>query len=224
FADEGIAVEIAKDGNEAIDRINAGLPDIILADIHMPGTDGYRLCEMIRGNDQTKDIPVVLLVGSFEPFDANEAARVGASSVLTKPFASIRALVDKVNELLDAAVSTDDSIHETYAQAPEAGDAQAAEADDAHASEATTEPLPEQSPVEETAAAPADDEPDEIEALYHQSLSGTEPDEPETIEYIDAGMDDEMVETEHFGGYEPSAEITETADDTSREEPVYDES
>jgi CheY-like chemotaxis protein len=222
FADEGIDVEIAKDGNEAIDRINAGLPDIILADIHMPGTDGYKLCEMIRGSDQTKDIPVVLLVGSFEPFDANEAARVGASSVLTKPFSSIRALVDKVNELLDKAASTDDSIHETYAQAPES--------EPVSASDAETEPLPEQ-PFD---APASDDEPDDIESLYHQSLSGGEPDEPETIEYIDAGMDDEMVEAEHFGGYEnvetaaetepeTSNEAGEVSDETPYEEPAYQE-
>lgn len=227
FADEGIDVEIAKDGSEAIDRINAGLPDIILADIHMPGTDGYRLCEMIRGNDQTKDIPVVLLVGSFEPFDANEAARVGASSVLTKPFSSIRALVDKVNELLDAAASTDDSIHATYAQAPETPrEEAAAEISEAAIAEpvvdAVTEPLP------EIGTDGNSDEPDDIDFLYQQSLSSGEPDEPETIEYIDAGMDDEMVEAEHFGGYqdtEPEAEAAdETATEEPRDEPAYQES
>lgn len=229
FADEGIDVEIAKDGNEAIDRINAGLPDIILADIHMPGTDGYKLCEMIRNNDRTKDIPVVLLVGSFEPFDANEAARVGASSVLTKPFASIRALVDKVNELLDKAASADDSIHETYAYAPadttdepNAGnDAETEPAGEA-ITEAATEPLP------EIATDGSSDEPDDIESLYHQSLSGGEPDEPETIEYIDAGMDDEMVEAEHFGGYQDAGAEGEVAAETPSQEPtdepVYEES
>jgi CheY-like chemotaxis protein len=169
FADEGIEVVTAGDGNAAIDHINAGLPDIILADINMPGTNGYQLCEMIRANEQTASIPVILLVGSFEPFDANEAARVGASSVLTKPFSSIRALVDKVFELLDASVSADENIHETYAQP-----------------DAVAEPA-------------VQTEPDDIEDLYHQSLSGGEADdEQETIEFVDAGMDDEMVETEHL--------------------------
>ncbi len=188
FADEGIEVVTAGDGNAAIDHINAGLPDIILADINMPGTNGYQLCEMIRGNEQTASIPVILLVGSFEPFDANEAARVGASSVLTKPFASIRALVDKVFELLDASVIEDPEVHETYAQ---------------------TETVPE---------AAVSSEPDDIQDLYHQSLSGTEPDERETIEFVDAGMDDEMVETEYLkdeyatidvpsGQSEPAADI-----------------
>ncbi len=170
FAGEGIDVITAGDGNAAIDHINAGLPDIILADINMPGTNGYQLCEMIRANEQTASIPVILLVGSFEPFDANEAARVGASSVLTKPFSSIRALVDKVFELLDVSVSQDEEIHETYAQ-----------------------------PVEAAPAVEPSNEPDDIEDLYHQSLNGTESeDEPETIEFVDAGMDDEMVETEHL--------------------------
>lgn len=182
FADEGIEVVTAGDGNAAIDHINAGLPDIILADINMPGTNGYQLCEMIRNNEQTASIPVILLVGSFEPFDANEAARVGASSVLTKPFASIRALVDKVFELLDAAVVEDPEVHETYAQT-------------------------------ETISEPAvSSEPDDIQDLYHQSLSGTEPDERETIEFVDAGMDDEMVETEYL--QDGSAASDQTVEET----------
>jgi len=188
FADEGIDVITAADGNAAIEHINAGLPDIILADINMPGTNGYQLCEMIRSNEQTASIPVILLVGSFEPFDANEAARVGASSVLTKPFASIRALVDKVSELLDVSVSEDDNIHETYAQP-----------------DVRTESVA--------------DEPDDIEDLYHQSLNGTESeDEPETIEFVDAGMDDEMVETEHLQNEDIIADHSMPG--SSAEEPV----
>ena len=194
FADEGIDVVTAGDGNAAIDHINAGLPDIILADINMPGTNGYQLCEMIRANEQTASIPVILLVGSFEPFDANEAARVGASSVLTKPFSSIRALVDKVFELLDVSVSADEDIHETYAQ-----------------------PVVNSEPAAST-------EPDDIEDLYHQSLSGGEADdEPETIEFVDAGMDDEMVETEHLQNEDTLADYPIEQNEAAAEEaPVAD--
>jgi DNA-binding response OmpR family regulator len=69
----------------------------------MPGFDGYRICEIIKQDDETKHIPVILLVGSFEPFDEEEAWRVGADDYLTKPFQSIRQLVGKVTALLDAA-------------------------------------------------------------------------------------------------------------------------
>nr|MDQ3323100.1 hypothetical protein [Acidobacteriota bacterium] len=56
-----------------------------------------------KQDDETKHIPVILLVGSFEPFDEEEAWRVGADDYLTKPFQSIRQLVGKVTALLDAA-------------------------------------------------------------------------------------------------------------------------
>ncbi len=66
----------------------------------MPGLDGYGLCERIKGDARFRHIPVMLLVGTFEPFNEAEARRVGADTVLTKPFQSIRDLVSKVGSLL----------------------------------------------------------------------------------------------------------------------------
>ena len=60
-------------------------PDIVLADVVMPGPDGYELCERVKRDARLRDIPVVLLVGAFEPFNEAEARRVGADTVLTKP-------------------------------------------------------------------------------------------------------------------------------------------
>jgi len=80
---------------------------LVMADVNMPGLDGYRICEMIKQNDETKQIPVILLVGSFEPFDEDEARRVGADDYLTKPFQSIRQLINKVSDLLGAQETTD---------------------------------------------------------------------------------------------------------------------
>ncbi|MBC7899284.1 MAG: response regulator [Saprospiraceae bacterium] len=103
FAEEGIEVIAVGDGDAAVDAIAGYAPHIVLADVHMPGKNGYQICEMIRQNEDTKDIPVILLVGSFEPFDEEEANRVGASAYLTKPFQSIRELVAQVSDLLIAA-------------------------------------------------------------------------------------------------------------------------
>ena len=61
--------------------------------------NGYEVCEYIKQNDKLKHIPVMLLVGSFEPFDEEEARRVGANDTLTKPFQSIRRLIEKVGLL-----------------------------------------------------------------------------------------------------------------------------
>jgi CheY-like chemotaxis protein len=111
FADEGIEVVAVGDGDAAMQKFVEATPDLVMLDVNMPGLDGYRLCEMIKQDDETKEIPVILLVGSFEPFDENEARRVGADDFLTKPFPSIRQLVNKVSDLLDAKTSADNSLY-----------------------------------------------------------------------------------------------------------------
>lgn len=100
FADEGIDVLTYGNGDDAFAELAAQMPDIVLADVNMPGLNGYQICEKMRGSLEMASIPVILLVGSFEPFDEAEASRVGANAFLTKPFHSIRQLVDLVNELL----------------------------------------------------------------------------------------------------------------------------
>jgi CheY-like chemotaxis protein len=100
FADEGVSVVCVNNGREAIERLQEFTPDIVLADVFMPQVSGYEVCEYIRQNEKLKHIPVMLLVGSFEPFDEEEARRVGANETLTKPFQSIRRLIDRVGHLV----------------------------------------------------------------------------------------------------------------------------
>ena len=100
FADEGVDVTTAANGQEAMEKFVEIQPDIVIADVNMPEPDGYRICEMIKQDEMTKHIPVLLIVGSFEPFDQEEAERVGADGFLTKPFQSISDLVIRVEELL----------------------------------------------------------------------------------------------------------------------------
>jgi len=100
FADEGVSVVCVNNGLEAIERLEEVAPDVVLADVFMPQMNGYEVCEYIKRNDKLKHIPVMLLVGSFEPFDEEEARRVGANDILTKPFQSIRRLIDKVGLLI----------------------------------------------------------------------------------------------------------------------------
>lgn len=133
FAEEGVDVFAVGDGEAAMEKFIEVHPDIVLVDVNMPNPDGYHICEMIKQDEQTKDIPVLLLVGSFEPFDTAEAERVGADGFLTKPFQSVRDLVGRVSELLGPengfapppADTTDiedlytDSVSETY-RAPDA--------------------------------------------------------------------------------------------------------
>jgi CheY-like chemotaxis protein len=99
FVDEGVTVLCVSNGREAIEALAEFSPDVVLADVFMPEMNGYQVCEFIKQNDKFKHIPVMLLVGSFEPFDEEEARRVGANDTLTKPFQSIRRLIEKVGLL-----------------------------------------------------------------------------------------------------------------------------
>lgn len=100
FAEEGYDVITVGDGNSAMEKFVEVSPDCVIADVNMPGMGGYQLCEMIKGDDSTRTIPVILVVGSFEAFDPGEASRVGADHYFTKPFQSLRDVVTKVGELL----------------------------------------------------------------------------------------------------------------------------
>lgn len=103
FVDEGAEVVCVNNGRAAIERLHDFQPDIVLADVFMPQVNGYELCEYIKQNEELKHIPVMLLVGSFEPFNESEARRVGADDTLTKPFQSIRRLLEKVGLLAEGA-------------------------------------------------------------------------------------------------------------------------
>lgn len=109
FSDEGIEVTTVGNGEQAILKLEEIQPDIVLADIFMPGRTGYEVCEHIKRDERFRHIPVLLLVGSFEPFDEAEARRVGADDYLTKPFQSIRQLVHKVTSLLGGGGSEDEA-------------------------------------------------------------------------------------------------------------------
>ena len=99
FADEGVQVVSVSNGREAIDRLPEFNPDVVLVDAFMPSPNGYEVCEYVKTSEQFKHIPVILLVGYFEPLDEAEARRVGADDIVTKPF-SIRRLIDRVGALV----------------------------------------------------------------------------------------------------------------------------
>jgi CheY-like chemotaxis protein len=102
FSGEGIEVVTVGNGDAAIKKVHEIDPDLVLADIFMPGKNGYEVCEYIKGQSEVQRTPVILLVGAFEPFDSNEAARVKADGHLTKPF-EIKVLISAVNSLISAA-------------------------------------------------------------------------------------------------------------------------
>ncbi len=96
---KGFALKAVADGDSALEAVRNFKPDVVLADIDMPGINGYDLAEKIKKNPSTKDIPVILLAGAFETIDNNRAQKSGATSTLIKPFES-EDLVNKIREVL----------------------------------------------------------------------------------------------------------------------------
>ena len=102
FADEDIEVIAVGDGREAIRRIEADRPDIVLADVGMPEKDGSEVAAYVKNTPYLAHIPVLLLTGAFEPIDEARAQEVGCDGVLAKPFEP-QMVIARVNELLGAA-------------------------------------------------------------------------------------------------------------------------
>jgi CheY-like chemotaxis protein len=99
FANEDVVLVTVDNGDDAVLRARELRPDLVLADVAMPGKDGYEVCEAIKSDSQMRHVPVLLLSGTFESFDEARARQVGADGHITKPFEA-QALVDRVNELL----------------------------------------------------------------------------------------------------------------------------
>jgi CheY-like chemotaxis protein len=98
FSGEDVVIEAVSDGSSALESLRGFKPDVVLADVFMPGCSGYEVCERIKADPELNHIPVILLVGTFEPFDESEASRVHADRWLTKPFDTSE-LIQTVNEL-----------------------------------------------------------------------------------------------------------------------------
>lgn len=83
---ERYATVIAVDGMDALAKLNDAMPDLILLDITMPRMDGYQVCKVVKGNEETKNIPIVMLSGKDGFFDKVRGRVAGATDYLTKPF------------------------------------------------------------------------------------------------------------------------------------------
>lgn len=83
----------------ALTVIKKSRPDLILMDIYMPELNGLELCRMLKADDQTRSIPIILFTGSGETVDVIGGADAGAIDYITKPVAP-QFLVDKIRKVL----------------------------------------------------------------------------------------------------------------------------
>ena len=101
--DQGIDVVAVGNGEAAVRKIADLKPDLVLADVFMPVRNGYEVCEFVKTDSKLAHIPVILLVGAFDPLDEQEAQRVGADGVLKKPFVPPDPLISMVRSALARA-------------------------------------------------------------------------------------------------------------------------
>jgi CheY-like chemotaxis protein len=97
FMEGDYEVASFSNGDDAMSRLDEMAADLVIADIHMPGASGYEICKVVK--QRSPRTPVLLLVGTFEPFEAAEMEECGADGHLKKPFDS-QELVRLVEELL----------------------------------------------------------------------------------------------------------------------------
>jgi CheY-like chemotaxis protein len=164
FMDEDYEVVAVGNGDEALEKLEEVTPDFVIADVHMPGASGYDVAK--HSKSLRPEIPVLLLVGTFEPFDEEQAERSGCDAFLKKPFDS-QELQRLVEELSSEAAgeattveeppawetgSSDDEPEEAQGAEPRAGSEPfAIGLDDETRPETLVEPpeLPDVAPIEE---------------------------------------------------------------------------
>lgn len=104
FSKEDFQIFTVNNGEDAIKKAKEVHPDLLLVDVIMPQKNGYEVCEALRADPSFREVPILLLAGTFETFDENEGRRVGANDFVTKPFES-QILVAKVKQLLEESKS-----------------------------------------------------------------------------------------------------------------------
>ncbi len=109
FENEDAEVEGIGDGQEAFDKIPDFKPDIVLADVDMPGLDGFELCQKIKGTPELANIKVLLLASDFEDFDEGLFNECQAESHISKPFKSDD-IVQMVTKVMTGESATDTTV------------------------------------------------------------------------------------------------------------------
>lgn len=114
FENENIEVLLSSDGQEALEMIHRTSPSMVIADVNMPGLDGFELCQALKNDARSASIPVYLMSSALDDFDEVRSEEVGAAGRFEKPFRSedmvtkVRAVISKIQS--DAPLAPIDEI------------------------------------------------------------------------------------------------------------------
>ncbi len=109
---EGYTVLSAEDGFEGFKAAVQHHPDLVLLDVVMPDTNGYEVCELLKIEESTRDIPVIFLTGADDVEEREKGLSLGAVDFITKPF-SLADVLARIQQHLQAKYSGDDVPPET---------------------------------------------------------------------------------------------------------------
>lgn len=97
--EEGYRVRVARDGQEALDAVEAELPDLLLLDVMLPRVSGFEVCQRIRGDERWKHLRVVMLSAKGREVEVHKGLALGADAYVTKPFALQDLLAELARQL-----------------------------------------------------------------------------------------------------------------------------
>ncbi|HEY5522345.1 MAG TPA: response regulator, partial [Desulfuromonadaceae bacterium] len=117
FGGDEYSLTVVDNGKAAVDKAREINPDILLIDALMPGMTGYEVAEAVRSIPSLSAKPILILTGSFEPFDEEKAKKCGADDYIAKPFES-QQIIAKVKELLEFGRSRAQSAQALQPQQP----------------------------------------------------------------------------------------------------------
>ena len=103
LANEGHQVFEANDGEVGIDKARNNNPDLILLDLMLPGIQGLDVCRIIKSDQETKEIPIIMVTALGQEEDIVKGLETGADDYITKPF-SIKVLIARVNAVLKRSI------------------------------------------------------------------------------------------------------------------------
>jgi len=98
-------VEPVASGNEALEKIAAIEPDLIILDVHMPEMDGYEVCRQLKANEKTSDIPIIFLTASVSNEDEERGLDIGAVDFIRKPI-SPKIVIARASNILELRSAT----------------------------------------------------------------------------------------------------------------------
>ena len=100
----GYSIDQASSGAEALEKIRADPPDLVLLDFYMPGMNGHEVCSQIKSDPALRNLPVIMVTSSSRDEDIRKAVQAGCDDYLTKPI-DRKKLVELVRDYSDTSAA-----------------------------------------------------------------------------------------------------------------------